>query len=469
METDHPFILFRFRSFELDDKEDYFAVGIGDIVRLDRHVLRLNGNKAPNTFIVNSSAIWMYFNSDDRYQYNGFRIGITRLSQFGVCGEEIISLDLEEDLFHRLRSPYYPNKYPTSLFCVWLFSSPAQGFITFRFYHFKVETNYDFLHIGRGHNISIWYEIYKLHGHADNAKPNSITINGTEAWVTFETDSILSYSGFDISVEWTRYYVPCRSSEFRCHSGYGCLSRSLVCDVHPTCNDKSDELKSVCYNEVCGQQFHTVSSTEASSISSPGYPAQYSNNIHCQWTFVTRNGQKILLEIIDFELERGFDTLMIGGYGSTGVTYYHIVTLTGTVRLHTIPSLNTSMQLEFSTDRTGIGKGFRVNIRQFIGTEVACTADEIDCGGGFCADITARCNGFNDCLNYVDEENCTSINCPVGTYRCEETNQAKYQMCLYLDKVCDGELNCPLGDDEKQCGKYWKIWWADWSNQLLVL
>ena len=123
-----------------------------------------------------------------------------------MCGEEIIHIELAENRQHILQSPYFPNKYPSNLHCIWLFSAHGTGFITFKFYYFKVETNFDFLHIGIGHNTSSSYEIYKLHGHGNKVVPNSITINGTEAWASFETDSILSYSGFNISVVWTRYY-----------------------------------------------------------------------------------------------------------------------------------------------------------------------------------------------------------------------------------------------------------------------
>ena len=137
-----------------------------------------------------------------------------------MCGKEIISIMLEESLPHRMQSPYYPKNYPNSLFCVWLFSAPAEGFITFTIHHFRVERNYDFVYIGRGHNVSSLYEIYKLHGHAKDVVPNSITLNGTEAWVTFDTDSILSYDGFNISVEWTRYYGRCRSLAFCNFSHY---------------------------------------------------------------------------------------------------------------------------------------------------------------------------------------------------------------------------------------------------------
>ena len=32
--------------------------------------------------------------------------------------------------------------------------------------------------------------------------------------------------------------------------------------------------------------------------------------------------------------------------------------------------------------------------------------DDIDCGQGICVDETARCDGFNDCLNWAEEQHC---------------------------------------------------------------
>ena len=55
-------------------------------------------------------------------------------------------------------------------------------------------------------------------------------------------------------------------------------------------------------------------------------------------------------------------------------------------------------------------------------------------------------------LNWV-----ASVDCPAGAYKCHETVTTKYQKCLYIDNVCDGTVDCALGDDEQRCGKVYNL------------
>ena len=44
------------------------------------------------------------------------------------------------------------------------------------------------------------------------------------------------------------------------------------------------------------------------------------------------------------------------------------------------------------------------------------------------------------------------VGCSPGRYQCEGTAK----MCLRLDQICDGEVNCPFGDDENAASCQWK-------------
>ena len=55
---------------------------------------------------------------------------------------------------------------------------------------------------------------------------------------------MLSFTIFKVTGEINlsfSFIVPCESDEFLCESGYGCLSKELVCDSIPQCLHRSDE------------------------------------------------------------------------------------------------------------------------------------------------------------------------------------------------------------------------------------
>ncbi|XP_030027559.2 uncharacterized protein LOC115445432 isoform X2 [Manduca sexta] len=81
----------------------------------------------------------------------------------------------------------------------------------------------------------------------------------------------------------------------------------------------------------------------------------------------------------------------------------------------------------------------------------------LDCPGGederscSCADYLRAdfaqskiCDGIVDCWDYSDEHKCDW--CKEGQYVCANARQ-----CIDIGRVCDGNPDCPLGDDEKSC------------------
>ncbi|CAG9782359.1 unnamed protein product [Diatraea saccharalis] len=88
---------------------------------------------------------------------------------------------------------------------------------------------------------------------------------------------------------------------------------------------------------------------------------------------------------------------------------------------------------------------------------VTCNEDEIRCGDDTCVDGTSRCNGFNDCFDGADEENCpnfgwdnigqseVSSDC-VRNVTCIGTSQT-----ICESQRCDGIVDCEQGDDETNC------------------
>ena len=45
------------------------------------------------------------------------------------------------------------------------------------------------------------------------------------------------------------------------------------------------------------------------------------------------------------------------------------------------------------------------------------------------------------------------VTCP-ESYLCEDSEMNNVSMCVVISHVCDGKIDCPLGDDEIECGEY---------------
>ncbi|XP_028932415.1 atrial natriuretic peptide-converting enzyme isoform X2 [Ornithorhynchus anatinus] len=64
------------------------------------------------------------------------------------------------------------------------------------------------------------------------------------------------------------------------------------------------------------------------------------------------------------------------------------------------------------------------------------------CASGMCLPLKLRCNGFNDCGDWSDEDRC---NCSEGLFRCQTGK------CLNASFVCDGYDDCGDLSDEQSC------------------
>lgn len=91
-------------------------------------------------------------------------------------------------------------------------------------------------------------------------------------------------------------------------------------------------------------------------------------------------------------------------------------------------------------------------------TQRTCSPDEFTCNNGNCILKTWVCDDVPDCSSGEDEQKC-EITCDENQFTCgnthppNDTTTALQQQpfCVNRKHVCDGQKDCPQGEDELNC------------------
>uniref|UniRef100_A0A3P8W7T0 CUB and Sushi multiple domains 1 n=1 Tax=Cynoglossus semilaevis TaxID=244447 RepID=A0A3P8W7T0_CYNSE len=137
---------------------------------------------------------------------------------------------------------------------------------------------------------------------------------------------------------------------YSCESGFVLEGHSiLTCIVSPGSGAQWDFPSPFCRAEgACGG---TLRGT-AGSITSPGYPAEYDNNLDCTWSILAEPGDTIALVFNDFLLEDKYDFLEISGTEAPSIW------LTGTALPSPVISNKNWLRIHFTSDSNHRRKGF---------------------------------------------------------------------------------------------------------------
>lgn len=94
-----------------------------------------------------------------------------------------------------------------------------------------------------------------------------------------------------------------------------------------------------------------------------------------------------------------------------------------------------------------------------------CHGDDFHCDEGLrtqsqpCIAKEKRCDGYFDCRNEKDEQNCPGVSCRLDQFRC-----ANGQRCIELNQKCDHRNDCGDNSDEMGCSKYKKKYLKNHSS-----
>nr|XP_015809261.2 CUB and sushi domain-containing protein 1 isoform X2 [Nothobranchius furzeri] len=263
-----------------------------------------------------------------------------------------------------IESPGFPHGYPNYANCTWLIITGERNRIQLNFVTLALEEDFDIVSVYDGQpspgNLKMRLSGFML--------PSPIVSTGSILALWFTTDFAVSAQGFKAVYEvlpshtcGTPGLIPngvIHGSQYNmgdkirysCESGFVLEGHSiLTCIVSPGSGAQWDFPSPFCRADgACGG---TLRGT-AGSITSPGYPAEYDNNLDCTWSILAEPGDTIALIFNDFLLEDKYDFLEISGTEAPSIW------LTGTTLPSPVISNKNWLRIHFTSDSNHRRKGF---------------------------------------------------------------------------------------------------------------
>ncbi|KAJ0063491.1 hypothetical protein NL108_002642, partial [Boleophthalmus pectinirostris] len=323
-------------------------------------------------------------------------------------------------------SPNHPGSYPPDALCVWVISVPAPALVQLHVSVMSVE--------GPSPCLFDWLQVQEQSQHTSfvtrfcgNVAPPTVNTNSSTVWVTFHSDSSISGSGFSAQY---RAVLPghqsCSRDEFLCDRGR-CLLPVSVCDGHPHCDDQTDEENCSHKHNDCGGQ----KTGPNGFIASPNHPLLYPHQQLCVWQISVDEGHAVSLSWKNFSLEHQdmceFDYVEV--HDGEDMRGRVLGRFCGNSIPPTLTSSGPHMTLVFVADEGLTDSGFNVTYQAVSLLDRTCEPGQFACSSGECLQRQWLCDGWNDCSDGEDEQNCDNSTYPSFTSSCEVI---QVDMCLGL-------------------------------------
>nr|XP_054749044.1 CUB and sushi domain-containing protein 1-like [Lytechinus pictus] len=312
------------------------------------------------------------------------------------------NISLSAGEIYNLTSPGYPSNYDNNLNLVWTILAPSDYRIIIYATDISTELNYDFLYIGEGLTFDLNNLLMEFTG--SNDRSLQVLLPGNKAFISFTSDYSTTRQGFFLEISTSDQPTgDCGNSLMSCNSSDVCISASAFCDSLSDCLNEDDEIN--CDASCPSDGLQTIPASTPLSIISDNYPIAYSNLIKCLWLLQAEVDHSLVIDILDFTLESGYDYLYIG-LGHNRLDENSVVLeLTGSVT-PTRYYLGMETYLYFVTDSTRTRSGFSMNVTSipFELTE-SCDVDQR-------VPIGSDCDGVIDCFDNSDELGCGKFKIP---------------------------------------------------------
>ncbi|XP_022094182.1 uncharacterized protein LOC110981168 isoform X7 [Acanthaster planci] len=260
----------------------------------------------------------------------------------------------------QITSPFHPSNYPNKVNMTWIIQCGEGQRVRVTFSSFKTERNYDYFRAGDGGNIATG-EFFAWHGGKE--APDLIS-TGTEMWLRFTSNGNVTDMGFSLwasCIPSTENLI-CGGNEFDCGHSV-CINGSWRCDYQTDCINGSDEVN-------CSNPVSTSTPVDQQSTTQGEVTPQVSPSTPVVDQQSTTQGQGTPQ-----------------GSPSTAVVDQQSTTQ-GEVTTKVSNQQSTTTQGKTTTE------------------DLSCPSGTFDCGEFVCITDLWHCNGFPDCNDGRDEQNC---------------------------------------------------------------
>ncbi|XP_071498050.1 uncharacterized protein [Diadema antillarum] len=348
-----------FQHFELEDGYDFLYLGSGlQPTLLGSNLVELTGMEPPADQVSPGNEGWMAFYSDYSITYSGFTAILTVEEPQEDYGD-FIFLHSGETAY--IFTPSFQNGYPNNYTQTWIVVAPEGLQIWANFYYFSLEEEHDFLYVFQASDLNSTHEYVTSY-------------TGTLGEEHLISDySILVFQFYsDYSIQYPGFYIEVSAGDYEG------------------------------FDPVCGDTEYTLLPGKTVTITSPNFPEEYPSNLHCEYTVRSPDDSIIVAHIEVLDIEPNYDFVYFGNGDVPGEEL--VARLTGDQSSVPVFSTDNAVWMMFTSDYSVQYTGFSITFEMFGFAE--CEEGEFKCSNGLCKPADVRCDGFNDCYDFSDEEYC---------------------------------------------------------------